>query len=223
MSDRTALVAAIAAAPDDDLPKLVFADWLDENGGPADQDRALFIRLGVAYFREATAFPPTADPAKRDRLRDLFAAHHRAWLRPVYDALARPLPSFTATQDRWSVQPFGEIVVSHSDDQAVPTVVLHGGLVNSITLHAARLTPAASLAAAMAHEPLETLDLTLPATLPNDWERLDGPHLGRVRTMSVRFTGAKPTKRNVPRPNIAPSGSRSTSQYQAHGLSIVEM
>jgi uncharacterized protein (TIGR02996 family) len=35
MTDRDALIAAIAAAPADDLPRLVYADWLDENGDPA--------------------------------------------------------------------------------------------------------------------------------------------------------------------------------------------
>ncbi len=32
MSDANALVAAILAAPADDLPRLVYADWLDEHG-----------------------------------------------------------------------------------------------------------------------------------------------------------------------------------------------
>ena len=42
MSTERALLAAIAASPDDDLPRLVYADWLDENGRPL---RAEFIRL----------------------------------------------------------------------------------------------------------------------------------------------------------------------------------
>lgn len=32
MTERHELIAAIEAAPDDDLPKLVYADWLDEHG-----------------------------------------------------------------------------------------------------------------------------------------------------------------------------------------------
>jgi uncharacterized protein (TIGR02996 family) len=41
-----ALLRAIAATPDDDTPRLVFADWLDENStGDADAARAEFIRL----------------------------------------------------------------------------------------------------------------------------------------------------------------------------------
>jgi uncharacterized protein (TIGR02996 family) len=34
-SERDALLAAICADPEDDTPRLVFADWLDENGSPA--------------------------------------------------------------------------------------------------------------------------------------------------------------------------------------------
>lgn len=49
MSDRAALLAAVAANPHDDLPKLVFADWLDEHGDP---ERAEFIRTQLAGDEE---------------------------------------------------------------------------------------------------------------------------------------------------------------------------
>jgi uncharacterized protein (TIGR02996 family) len=45
MTDGRALVAAIHHAPADDAPRLIFADWLDENGEP---DRAAIIRRMVA-------------------------------------------------------------------------------------------------------------------------------------------------------------------------------
>ena len=32
-ADERALVQAIIAAPDDDLPRLVYADWLEETAG----------------------------------------------------------------------------------------------------------------------------------------------------------------------------------------------
>lgn len=35
-SDETCLLAAILAAPDDDLPRLVYADWLEENAGTVE-------------------------------------------------------------------------------------------------------------------------------------------------------------------------------------------
>jgi uncharacterized protein (TIGR02996 family) len=47
MNQRLALLSAILANPDDDLPRLVFADWLEENGTTdADAARVEFIRLG---------------------------------------------------------------------------------------------------------------------------------------------------------------------------------
>lgn len=42
MTTREGLMAATLAAPDDDIPRLVFADWLEENG---EADRAEFIRV----------------------------------------------------------------------------------------------------------------------------------------------------------------------------------
>lgn len=42
--DWNALLAGIVAHPDADLPRLVAADWLEENGEP---DRAAFIRLQI--------------------------------------------------------------------------------------------------------------------------------------------------------------------------------
>jgi uncharacterized protein (TIGR02996 family) len=47
MTDDQALLAAIREHPDDDTPRLAYADWLDEHGGPLDRDRAEFIRLQI--------------------------------------------------------------------------------------------------------------------------------------------------------------------------------
>jgi uncharacterized protein (TIGR02996 family) len=64
MSDRQALLRTIRENPADDAPRLVFADWCDENGEP---ERAAFIR---AQCRYAAANPgvgaaPIADPEVR--------------------------------------------------------------------------------------------------------------------------------------------------------------
>jgi uncharacterized protein (TIGR02996 family) len=50
LSDRDALVAAICANPEEDTPRLMFADWLDEHGAP---ERAEFIRLQCEQARLA--------------------------------------------------------------------------------------------------------------------------------------------------------------------------
>jgi uncharacterized protein (TIGR02996 family) len=44
---RAALIAAIREAPDDDAPRLICADWLEEQGGEANVARAEFIRTQI--------------------------------------------------------------------------------------------------------------------------------------------------------------------------------
>jgi uncharacterized protein (TIGR02996 family) len=76
MSNDQALLAAIIANPDDDLPRLVYADWLTEHGQP---ERADFIRFQVAVERT----PP--ESAEHRELRRsaarLLAVHRGEWLR----------------------------------------------------------------------------------------------------------------------------------------------
>ena len=62
MSDRDALLAAIRAQPDEDTPRLAFADYLDEFGEP---DRAAFVRAQVELART----PPWEPFAVRVRWR----------------------------------------------------------------------------------------------------------------------------------------------------------
>ena len=49
MSDHAAFLRAIIDDPDEDAHRLVYADWLDDNGDP---DRAQFIRLQCTAARE---------------------------------------------------------------------------------------------------------------------------------------------------------------------------
>ena len=59
MTDGEALLAAILANPEEDAPRLVYADWLQENG---EAERAEFIRKAIAYphcsFLELTGGNP---------------------------------------------------------------------------------------------------------------------------------------------------------------------
>src|SRR5205085_3618750 len=74
MSDRDAFLRAIWDRPHDDLPRLIYADWLDEHGQP---ERAEFIRLQCALDRL-----PEDDrrrPDLRERERQLAEAHEARW------------------------------------------------------------------------------------------------------------------------------------------------
>src|SRR5436305_425359 len=42
---RDALLLAVCDAPDDDAPRLVFADWLEENGDEAERAWGEYVRL----------------------------------------------------------------------------------------------------------------------------------------------------------------------------------
>jgi uncharacterized protein (TIGR02996 family) len=48
---ESALLAAVLASPADDLPRLVFCDFLDERDGPGDRKRAEFIRVQVEWMK----------------------------------------------------------------------------------------------------------------------------------------------------------------------------
>ena len=55
MNERDALMRAICENPDDDTPRLVFADWLQEHG---EEERAEFIRVQVEAARLAARTAP---------------------------------------------------------------------------------------------------------------------------------------------------------------------
>jgi uncharacterized protein (TIGR02996 family) len=71
MHDAESLLAAIAAEPDDDLPRLAYADWLDEHGLP---HRAELIRLQCQAEREGG---PSDD--EDDRAHSLIARCRAGW------------------------------------------------------------------------------------------------------------------------------------------------
>lgn len=72
--EMVALLAACRARPADDLPRLVLADWLDENGQP---ERAEFVRIQVEVSH------PTADVARirglKKREADLLSEYEGEW------------------------------------------------------------------------------------------------------------------------------------------------
>lgn len=50
-AERAALLRAILDAPGEDVPRLIFADWLEEYGDGADREQGEFIRVQVALSR----------------------------------------------------------------------------------------------------------------------------------------------------------------------------
>jgi uncharacterized protein (TIGR02996 family) len=85
MSDEDALLAAILAHPDEDTPRLAYADWLDEHAdalpGRAPEEghgRAEFIRLQIELARGG--LDPQERTSAETRCAELQAAHGGSWL-----------------------------------------------------------------------------------------------------------------------------------------------
>jgi uncharacterized protein (TIGR02996 family) len=75
--EREAFLAAIATAPDDDTPRLVFADWLDEQGTEDDRARAALIRAQC----QAELLPTGSKERKKleAEARAILKKHSRKW------------------------------------------------------------------------------------------------------------------------------------------------
>ncbi|MBP3960037.1 TIGR02996 domain-containing protein [Gemmata sp. G18] len=92
MSDEEALLAAISAHPDEDTPRLAFADWLDENDRGI---RAEFIRIQCALTQLGNRSPEEKWKLSA-RQRYLLENHRRDILGP----LGADLTIFNVTFDR---------------------------------------------------------------------------------------------------------------------------
>jgi uncharacterized protein (TIGR02996 family) len=78
MSQREAFLQAIAANPDDAAPRLIFGDWLEENGDP---DRAAFIRTQCELA--SAKLPEKRRQTLRNRERELLDARRQEWCRAL--------------------------------------------------------------------------------------------------------------------------------------------
>jgi uncharacterized protein (TIGR02996 family) len=92
-----AFLQAIIDAPEDDTPRLVYADWLDEHGDP---ERAEFIRVQCELARlpeppGSSLRKPTAEPQQVERrrarlgrrARGLLRRHLKEWRHDIPDTL----------------------------------------------------------------------------------------------------------------------------------------
>jgi len=93
MSDGEALRRAVLADPEEDTARLVFADWLDENG---DGDRAAFIRDQIEVAR-AEPFSVQARNATR-RAGVLLEKNRAPWHRHLRESIQGQLEGFVGVQ-----------------------------------------------------------------------------------------------------------------------------
>src|SRR5262249_18628110 len=83
-SAEKGFLSEIRASPEDDGVRLIYADWLQENGQP---QRAEFIRVQVELARLADGDPRRE--ALADRQERVLPAPRDPWRRPFFDSGAR--------------------------------------------------------------------------------------------------------------------------------------
>lgn len=84
---ETAFLRAAAAQPDDDTLRLVYADWLDEQGGAAYSSQAAFVRLQVRRARLDFFDPDRAGLLEEEA--KLLQKHKRDWNGRIHHQLHR--------------------------------------------------------------------------------------------------------------------------------------
>jgi uncharacterized protein (TIGR02996 family) len=181
MNPEEAFLADILENPEDDAPRLVYADWLDEHG---EGERAEFIRTQIELARLGEDHPRRAELAAVEEV--LLRDYGEAWLGPLAEFVSEP------TFRRGFVE---------SANVGVRQFLSNGTLLFSLTplrhvkllrLTQAHITPA-ELAACPHLARLRGLDLQ--GSMVGDEvlaELLASPHLVNVEELQLRNTQAGP-------------------------------
>jgi uncharacterized protein (TIGR02996 family) len=188
MSDREAFVAAIAANPHDDLPRLVFADWLEEHGDP---ERAEFIRTQIRWHH--------ADGEERkqldERAGEMFREHAHRWLGLFLSALEPAFPPTVWADVQHSDHPAESIFLPHVPPAHYPfpplpppklSVVsfwVRRGFATDFQVDLTKWEERGSLAEGFSHEPLIQLRCRDGMHSPQ-WTRFTDPCLRRITSLN---------------------------------------
>lgn len=212
-------MAAIAAHPDEDTPRLVFADWLDENGDP---ERAEFIRGQIARHQNSDA-KGDLTPGELARLaareRVLLAQNRDRWLQPL-----RGLNAYGRVYGDFSRGFVNEVVIDAS-------VFAERGdelwAVSPVTeLHLNQVEPAAERLADCPHF-ARVRALNLRGAVAPDALRtlLESPYLARLHRLTLESMPLDDHDIQVLADGTALPSLRSFSMYEcpATGASLSEL
>jgi uncharacterized protein (TIGR02996 family) len=216
--DERGLLEAVRAEPEDDAPRLVYADWLEEHG---QDERAELIRVQVALERDGPSEPLLA------RERDLLTRRAAEWLRPLADIGLRfdrglavacwtSLPQFEAGTARlaeagdppWVAERWLHLSGPRFEEAAFQALVESPGYArltrfylggfrassgDQVWLLGATAAMARALAASPRSASLRRLWLINAALGVAGAEALaTSPHLGRLRWLSLRHSNLTP-------------------------------
>jgi uncharacterized protein (TIGR02996 family) len=206
MNHEEAFLEAVRKAPNDDGPRLLYADWLDERGDP----RGEFIRVQCARERLA----PAGIDAGRFAARAwrLLNANWRTWTDPLH-ALVGPDPSrrgegWLAARQPDALDQFRRGFVHDFTFDAATFAAASPDTVRVLALRRGRVygagRGAAALAASPRLAPLETLvfaDLyDAPLDAAGAAALAGSPHLTRLKTLILD------------RNNVADDGARALAR-----------
>lgn len=176
MTADEAFLRDIAANPDDDATRLIYADWLDENGDPA---RAEFIRVQIGL-----ASLPEEDDRRWPLLareQVLLAAHEGEWRRPFEQFFSQDPPAATLwTRVRGLLRRPGR-------ELPRATGTFERGFLQSIDIGHVRLLSEAEQYART--HPLVSLQFSVPDRVESFWLSEPGLHLPHLRKLTLRIEG----------------------------------
>jgi uncharacterized protein (TIGR02996 family) len=176
MTHEEAFLQDVLEHPDEDAPRLVYADWLMDQADPAGAARGEFIHLQCALLG-------TEDSARRDELqaraRQLLSAHQREW-----DSTLHRLGCSRVTYRRGFVEEVGMPAAAFLEQAAT---LFRCAPVRYLKLYDAG-PRCADLAASPYLARLSTLDLEGNDLGDEELEALLGgpagtPHLGNLQTL----------------------------------------
>ena len=178
MSDEQALLHAIIADPDDDGPRLVYADFLEETGKPENVARAEFIRLQCEMSRP---IPESRGEKLYARAQQLETKHMKAWMKQLPE-----LDGVLWHEDFWRGFPWSISVQNFTAFRRHADTIFAIAPVQSLSCSGRELRDAKELArmpvpARLTHLILERHDLG-----PEDAEALaDSPYLENLKHLHL--------------------------------------
>jgi uncharacterized protein (TIGR02996 family) len=198
MNQDEAFIQAIREEPDDDAVRLIYADWLEDQGVPERAARGEFIRVQVEQAR--TSINDPCYLALQIREEALLQTHWDAWVGPLREALGNPTGS--SFHNAWLDRPFAATALSHFRRGFVETVTVTGRRFINCAEKLARLTPIRQVRLGLAGslidqigqlsmlsqvESLEFVDYFVNPLGPACARELArSPHLGRLRRLGLQ-------------------------------------
>jgi uncharacterized protein (TIGR02996 family) len=171
-----ALYAAVCAVPWDDLARLAYADWLEENG---DADRALFIRSQIELFGLTSGHPRVTE--LHARLGPLHEKYALGW-----QGRLPALPGVRWLDSALRGFPFHATVLHPKAFREQADRLFAAAPVQSLAVH--RLTPRTVREVAASAYLSRLSSLTLTGRLGDEGVTalLASPHLHRLENLTLR-------------------------------------